>query len=142
LSLSGVPDTAHPCLTKVPFSFNIIVMGLYGNRIRRLRLDVPEHLRDLYTDFNKLCILRNEKPLDLITSWIRKWLSEAPELQNTWLPWEQFQDEMRLKGYSLNRTTIYNYRKNGAIGNYVVTDGTSTLYQVEGILSILKGEAV
>jgi len=118
-------------------------MRLTTNRPSQIRLVIPPDCREAFGELNTLCILNKQTLVEKLAELARQELSkpESQELMRfTWLPWTQFEREMKKAGYSVSRNAFWQYRKDGLIDEtFVRTDGESTLYQLEGILGYFRG---
>lgn len=118
-------------------------MRFQTNLPSRIVLLIPEEQREAFGELNLLCILNNvplvQKLGELAQDEIA--LPQNRELLRfTWLPWKQFQAEMKKAGYSVSRFAFWEYRNKGMIDEtFVRHDGHSTLYQLEGILGYFRG---
>lgn len=108
---------------------------------KEVRFEITDELRPVFSDFNTLAIVRGLRPLDAYAELVRQEVeANRHELEGRWLPWKDFETAMLHNGFSVNRVTIWNYRKNGDLDNLVRTDGKYTLYNLDGFLAFYRGE--
>jgi hypothetical protein len=104
---------------------------------------IPEEYQEAFGELNLLCVLKNQPLVERLGELAKQDIA-TPEnnelLRFTWLPWRQFQAEMKRAGYSVSRFAFWEYRNKGMIDEtFVRHDGQSTLYQLEGILGYFRG---
>lgn len=115
-------------------------MGLYSQKPKRIVLEIPEDLQSLFADFNRWCIINGVRKERAFADLIRERLKENPVMDDrTWVSWKDLVCEMRVHGFSLNRTTFWNYRNKGLFADDVRSDGVSTLYDPHAIVQYFLG---
>lgn len=116
-------------------------MGLYSEKPKRIVLDIPDYAQDIFGDFNKWCIINGLRKEQAFTRLVREQLNREPlPVDREWITWKVLVDRMKTAGFSLNRTTFWNYRNKGLFPDDVRSDGVSTLYDADSIVAFFQNQ--
>lgn len=114
---------------------------MYSKLPKRVRFDVPDEDQELFARFSLLSVVRGMRIAEAYKDAIESTLTVYGDLLTTedgmpknWMNWEEFEPFMRSHGFTVNRTTFWNYRNAGKFEAEIKTDGVSTVYDADGIL--------
>jgi hypothetical protein len=108
----------------------------------QIRFFIEPDDEQLFEDFKRLAVVRGKTVPGAYTEIVRREVEAYRGLlDGEWLTWNELEQKMREAGFTVNRTTIWNYRKTKGFENLIATNGNATLYNLAGFLKMYRGEA-
>ncbi len=118
---------------------NVDHMGSQSLKPNKITFDVPEVNQELYEKFNIIRIVRGLSKEEAFTELVRSEVGRSENiLQTRWVRWDIFEKEMGEAGFPVNRVTLWKYKDMYA--NYMKTDGTDILLDIDNFLKIYRKE--
>lgn len=106
------------------------------------RFPVSSEHAELFKQFETVRIYHGKTKEEAVIELFRAEVTRYPEvLADRWVSWSDLETLMKSEGYTVARSTFWNYRKKSdKFQNWIRDDGINTIYNADKILAFLKGE--
>jgi hypothetical protein len=101
----------------------------------------PEH-QEVFAKGHIVRLVRGQRKEDFFRELVEEEIKTPDSvdiLAHRWLRWNQFEAAMKDEGYSVNRVTMWNYKKRPEFVDLIRGDGIDAIFDIDGILKVFRG---